>query len=86
MRNFYGVRMKIFSRVNGIEAIYEKLQVNAKVDSRSTVFTFTRDLSYSSRMLFRHVTNSLCETACILHRGDEIIWENCTVVNLKKVL
>ena len=61
MRNFYGVRMKVFARVNGTETIYEKLQVNAKVDSRSTVFTFTRDLSCSSPILFRHVTNSLWE-------------------------
>ena len=42
---------EIFTRVNKIEAMYERLRVNVKVKPRLT-FMFTRDTSYIASILF----------------------------------
>ena len=43
-----------FTRVNEIEAMYERPRVNVKVERGST-FTFTRDLPYIVSILFTRV-------------------------------
>ena len=62
MRNF-----SVRTRVNTIEATYERLRVNVKVERGST-FTFTRDLPYIVSISFTRVkftcvrTEKLCDS------------------------
>ena len=53
-RNFYLRPHVNFTRVSKIEAMYERLRANVKVEPRST-FTFTHGLSYISSILFTRV-------------------------------
>ena len=43
-----------FTRVNKIEAVYERLSVNVKVDV-AQLFTFTRDTLYTVSILYMRV-------------------------------
>ena len=57
MRNF-----SVRTRVNTIEATYERSRVNVKVERGST-FTFTRDLPYIVSISFTRVrTEKLCDS------------------------
>ena len=50
-RNFYLRTHVNFTRVNKIEAMYERSRLNIKVESPLTI-TFTRDLSSIASVLF----------------------------------
>ena len=61
-----------FTRVNKIEAMYERLKVNAKVEPRST-FTFTRGLSYIASNLFTRVNFTCLRMEKLRYIGNKTL-------------
>ena len=71
-RNFSMRTHVDFTRANKIEAMYERPQVNAKVEPRST-FTFTRGLSYIASILFTRVNFTCLRTEKLRYIGNKTL-------------